>query len=64
MNFPDITYLFMIPILEKIALATHSYGMSIVLLTLLVRLLVWPLVANQTRSMMRMSQLQPHNNAT
>ena len=59
MNFPDITYLFMIPILEKIALATHSYGCAIVLLTLLVRLLVWPLVANQTKSMMRMSQLQP-----
>lgn len=49
----------MIPILEKIAMATHSYGLSIVLLTLLVRLLVWPLVANQTRSMMRMTQLQP-----
>src|SRR5476651_1175324 len=49
----------MIPILEKIAQATHSYGLSIVLLTLLVRILVWPLVANQTKSMMRMSQLQP-----
>jgi YidC/Oxa1 family membrane protein insertase len=49
----------MIPMLERFAQATHSYGWAIVLLTLLVRLLVWPLVANQTRSMMRMSQLQP-----
>jgi YidC/Oxa1 family membrane protein insertase len=58
-NLPDITYLFMIPMLEKFAQATNSYGWAIVLLTLLVRMLVWPLVANQTRSMSRMSQLQP-----
>lgn len=55
----DITYQFMIPMLQLFQKATHSYGWGIVFLTLLVRLLVWPLVANQTRSMMRMSQLQP-----
>jgi YidC/Oxa1 family membrane protein insertase len=58
-NLPDITYLFMIPMLEKFAQATNSYGWAIVLLTLLVRMLVWPLVANQTKSMSRMTLLQP-----
>ena len=62
-NLPDITYLFMIPMLEKFAQATNSYGWAIVLLTLLVRMLVWPLVANQTRSMSRMTQLQPQMKA-
>ncbi len=55
----DITYQFMIPTLMFFAKATHSYGWAIVLLTLLVRALVWPLVANQTKSMQKMSQLQP-----
>lgn len=55
----DITYSFMIPILEAIYQACHSYGWAIVLLTLLVRILVYPLVASSTRSMQRMSQMQP-----
>lgn len=55
----DITYSFMIPVLEAIAKACHSYGWAIVLLTLLVRILVYPLVSSSTRSMQRMSQLQP-----
>ena len=55
----DITYSFMIPILEAIAKACHSYGWAIVLLTLLVRIVVYPLVASSTRSMQRMSQMQP-----
>jgi YidC/Oxa1 family membrane protein insertase len=49
----------MIPILEAIYQACHSYGWAIVLLTLLVRILVYPLVASSTRSMQRMSQMQP-----
>lgn len=49
----------MVPILEAFARLTHSYGWSIILLTLLVRALVWPLVTSSTRSMQRMSQLQP-----
>jgi YidC/Oxa1 family membrane protein insertase len=55
----DITYQFMIPMLMFFKNLTHSYGWSIVLLTLAVRMLVWPLVANQTKSMQRMSGLQP-----
>lgn len=55
----DITYSFMIPILEWIAQQCHSYGWAIVLLTVLVRVLVYPLVASSTRSMQRMSQMQP-----
>lgn len=55
----DITYSFMIPVLEAIAKACHSYGWSIVFLTLLVRILVYPLVASSTRSMQKMSQMQP-----
>jgi YidC/Oxa1 family membrane protein insertase len=49
----------MIPMLEWFAKTTGSYGWAIVLLTFAVRLAVWPLVANQTRSMSRMTQLQP-----
>jgi YidC/Oxa1 family membrane protein insertase len=49
----------MLPLLEAIAKACHSYGWSIVILTMAVRLAVYPLVASSTRSMQRMSQLQP-----
>ncbi len=59
MNF-DITYQFMIPMVELFYKWTHSYGWGIVLVTLAVRALLWGLVANQTKSMMRMSQVQPH----
>ncbi len=55
----DITYSFMLPIVQYFAKVTHSYGWAIVLLTLLVRVLVWPLVSQSTRSMQRLSQLQP-----
>ena len=55
----DITYSFMLPVLEEIARFSHSYGWAIVALTVLVRILVYPLVASSTRSMQRMSQLQP-----
>jgi len=57
-NF-DLTYSFMIPVLQFFAKQTHSYGWSIVLLTVLVRVICWPLVAKQTRSMQAMSKLQP-----
>lgn len=55
----DITYSFMIPVLEYFHKVTSSYGWAIMLLTLAVRILVWPLVAKSTKSMMKMSQLQP-----
>ncbi len=55
----DITYTIMIPILEFFAKGLHSYGWAILGLTVLIRLIVWPLVASSTKSMQRMSQLQP-----
>ncbi|ADL13832.1 membrane protein insertase, YidC/Oxa1 family [Acetohalobium arabaticum DSM 5501] len=38
---------------------TNSYGLSIILLTLAIRVLLFPLVAKQTRSMKAMQELQP-----
>ncbi|MBZ0189962.1 MAG: membrane protein insertase YidC [Candidatus Obscuribacterales bacterium] len=55
----DLTYSFMIPILETFEKWTHSYGWALVCLTVLVRILLWPLVAKQTESMQRMSKLSP-----
>jgi YidC/Oxa1 family membrane protein insertase len=49
----------MIPILVWIVKQCHSYGLAIVLLTVLVRILVYPLVASSTRSMQRMTKVQP-----
>jgi len=57
-NF-DIAYKVMLPALQFFAEVTHSYGWSIILLTIAVRIIVWPLVAKSTTSMMRMSKLQP-----
>lgn len=49
----------MIPILEYFHRMTNSYGWAIILLTVLVRVLVWPLVVKSTQSMQKMSQMQP-----
>ncbi len=40
-----------------------SYGMAIVLITVLIKALFWPLTAASTRSMKRMAQLQPQMKA-
>lgn len=37
----------------------QSWGLSIICLTIIVRILIWPLHAKSTRSMKRMSKLQP-----
>lgn len=49
----------MILSLQFFAKLTHSYGMAIVLLTVAVRLILWPLVSQSTVSMQKMSKLQP-----
>ncbi len=49
----------MILSLQYFAKLTHSYGMAIVLLTVAVRLILWPLVSQSTTSMQKMSKLQP-----
>ncbi len=38
---------------------TQSWGLSIICLTIIVRIFIWPLHAKSTRSMKRMSKLQP-----
>ncbi|MES2982812.1 MAG: membrane protein insertase YidC [Verrucomicrobiota bacterium] len=38
---------------------TESWGLAIICLTIIVRLCIWPLHAKSTRSMKRMSKLQP-----
>jgi YidC/Oxa1 family membrane protein insertase len=57
-NF-DLTYSFMLPMLQWMQGVTHSWGWSIVGLTLLVRIAVAPLVQSSTLQMKKMSQLQP-----
>ncbi|MCY4353951.1 MAG: membrane protein insertase YidC [Truepera sp.] len=48
-----------IQVLEFIYKYVHSWGLSIIVLTLLFRVLVWPLISVQTRSMFGMQKLQP-----
>ena len=54
-----ITYQLMIPFMQMVVKETHSYGLAIILLTLAVRALVWPLVSKSTKNMQRMGKLSP-----
>lgn len=57
-----ITYLsheFMIPAVSYLYGVTHSYGWSIVLLTVIIKAFLFPLTAKQFISMRRMQKLQP-----
>ena len=38
---------------------THNYGLAIILLTVIVRVALWPMGISQQRSMRNMQQLQP-----
>ncbi|HQC42010.1 MAG TPA: membrane protein insertase YidC [Verrucomicrobiota bacterium] len=40
-----------------------GYGLAIIIITIVIKLLFWPLTTASTRSMKRMSQLQPEMNA-
>ncbi len=46
-------------ILQQIHAFVPNWGLSIIVLTLLFRILIWPLISTQTRSMYGMQQLQP-----
>jgi YidC/Oxa1 family membrane protein insertase len=46
-------------VLEYIHRFVPSWGLSIIVLTLLFRVLVWPLITTQTKSMFGMQKLQP-----
>jgi YidC/Oxa1 family membrane protein insertase len=55
MDFTAIT----ISVLKALAAVAGNYGFAIVLLTILVRLILWPLNVSQQRSMRQMQALQP-----
>ena len=55
MDFTGIT----INILKSLAHIAGSYGLAIVLLTIIVRVIMWPLGVSQQKSMRKMQQLQP-----
>lgn len=46
-------------IMQGIYFVTHSWGLSIILLTVVLRLLLWPLNSWSLKSMRRMQKLQP-----
>lgn len=46
-------------VLETIQSVVGSWGLSIILLTLFFRLMIWPLMATQTKSMVGMQKIQP-----
>src|SRR5690606_40922250 len=51
--------LLVVRLLEFIHRFVPSWGLSIIVLTLLFRALVWPLITTQTKSMFGMQKLQP-----
>ena len=55
MDFSAIT----VQILKALADVAGSYGMAIVLLTVIIRLVMWPLSRSQQRSMVKTQQLAP-----
>ncbi|MDD3013627.1 MAG: membrane protein insertase YidC [Candidatus Gastranaerophilales bacterium] len=55
MDFTTIT----VEILKALSLIAGSYGLAIVLLTVIVRLAMWPLSVSQQRSMRKMQLLSP-----
>ena len=55
MDFSAIT----VQILKALADVAGSYGMAIVLLTVIIRLVMWPLSVSQQRSMVKTQQLAP-----
>ncbi|MEM0950798.1 MAG: YidC/Oxa1 family membrane protein insertase [Cyanobacteria bacterium P01_H01_bin.74] len=55
----DIINQAMLFLLNSIHSLVGNYGLSIVLLTLAIRIVTWPLNSSQTRSMKKMQELQP-----
>ena len=58
-SIKSVTSALMLGILEFFRKLTGSYGIAIILLTILVRLLLYPLSQKQMTSMARMQKLQP-----
>lgn len=55
----NIIYQAMLYLLNSLYDLVGSYGLAIVLLTVIIRLALWPLNSAQTRSMRKMQELQP-----
>jgi YidC/Oxa1 family membrane protein insertase len=49
----------MVYLLNTLHSLVGNYGLAIVLLTVLIRVVLWPLNSSQTRSMRKMQELQP-----
>lgn len=58
MNFNIINQAMMF-LLNQLNMLVGNYGLAIVLLTVLIRVVLWPLNSAQTRSMRKMQELQP-----
>lgn len=65
-------YLFFQPIVNLLVIILHGFlalhipgalGLAIILLTILIRLLVWPMMATQLKSVRKMAELKPHLDA-
>lgn len=61
MDYGMFSYIcrFFINLLRWLHDHTNSWGIAIILLTIIVRTMVWPIMAKSQRSMKRMSKLQP-----
>lgn len=59
MDFNLITYHFILPMLEFFKKTLGSYGWAIVAVTIIVKVLLYPLTKHQTESMQKMQALQP-----
>jgi YidC/Oxa1 family membrane protein insertase len=58
-DFSLITYHFILPLLEYFKKVLGSYGWSIIAVTLVVKVILYPLTKQQTESMKKMQALQP-----
>jgi len=52
----------LLKLLETVSEAVGSYGLGIIIVTILLRLVLYPLTISQTKSMAKMKQLQPELN--
>lgn len=55
----NVIYQAMLYLLDLLHSIVGNYGLAIVLLTILIRMALWPLNSTQTRSMRRMQEIQP-----
>lgn len=55
MDFTALT----VDFLKGLSSITGSYGMAIIVLTVLVRVVMWPLSVSQQKSMKKMQELSP-----